>query len=82
MTTTMTTRTAPSDYFIFNLRHPFYCVSSPVLTLHSDRSVDLTIGGYQRKGELDYDLLAKLVMVLTRGPAAVTETPPKEGAGE
>ena len=44
-------------------------------------SVDYTIGGYQRKGELDYDLLAKLIMVLTRGPSAVTEAPPKEGAG-
>jgi len=53
----------------------------PLLWFLHPHSVDYTIGGYQRKGELDFDLLAKLVMVLARGPAAVAETPLKEGTG-
>uniref|UniRef100_A0A7S3M923 RNA helicase n=1 Tax=Spumella elongata TaxID=89044 RepID=A0A7S3M923_9STRA len=42
-------------------------------TSNSSNSADYTIGGYQRKGDIDFDLLAKLVMVLARGPDCVSQ---------
>ncbi len=62
---------------LFALFSHVYCYSQlitpPPSSLSLVLSADYTIGGYQRKGDIDFDLLAKLVMVLARGPDAVNQ---------